>query len=115
MEGTATGRSGEEKTGGPGGVLRCAGAWPDPEPGLGVPHAAARPGDKTRGGGVNRSSPKQRKILDGNTRSGASCLTGVRGCFSPRRRRLLLLAGGHGCSSLVGPCLGRMRSGVGAA
>ena len=40
-EGTAAGRSGVEKTGGPGGVLRCAGAWPDPEPGLGVPHAAA--------------------------------------------------------------------------
>ena len=40
-EGTAAGRSGEETTGGPGGVLRCAGAWPDPEPGLGVPHAAA--------------------------------------------------------------------------
>ena len=40
-EGTAAGCSGEEKTGRPGGVLRCAGAWPDPEPGLGVPHAAA--------------------------------------------------------------------------
>ena len=60
-EGTAAGRSGEEKTGGPGGVLRCADAWPNLEPGLGVPCAAARPGDKTRDGGVNRSSPKQRK------------------------------------------------------
>jgi len=51
-KGTAAGRSGEEKTGGPGGVLRCAVAGPGPEPGLGVPRAAARPGEKTRGGGV---------------------------------------------------------------
>jgi len=43
-EGTAAGRSGEETTGGPGGVLRCTGAWPDPEPRLGVPRAAARQG-----------------------------------------------------------------------
>ena len=69
MEGTATGRSGEEKTGGPGGVLRCAGAWPDPEPGLGVPRTAARPGDKTRGGGVNQSSPKQCKSSTATERS----------------------------------------------
>lgn len=48
-KGTAAGRSGEEKTGGPGGVLRCGSAWPGPEPGLGVPRAAARPGEKTRG------------------------------------------------------------------
>jgi len=46
--GTAAGRSGEEKTGGPGGVLRCEGA--EPGLGLGVPRAAA--GEKTRGGGV---------------------------------------------------------------
>jgi len=51
-KGTAAGRSGDEKTGGPGGVLRCAVAGPGPEPGLGVPRAAARPGEKTRGGGV---------------------------------------------------------------
>lgn len=51
-KGTAAGRSGEEKTGGPGGVLRCGSAWPGPEPGLGVPRAAARPGEKTRGSGV---------------------------------------------------------------
>ena len=33
-------------------MLRCAVAGPGPEPGLGVPRAAARPGEKTRGGGV---------------------------------------------------------------
>ena len=56
-KGTAAGRSGEEKTGGPGGVLRCAGAWPGPEPGLGVPRAA-RAGEKTRGGGVKGAAGK---------------------------------------------------------
>jgi hypothetical protein len=46
-KGTAPGRIGEENTGGPGGVLRCA----VPGLGLGVPGAGA--GEKTRGcGGV---------------------------------------------------------------
>jgi hypothetical protein len=46
-KGTAPGRIGEENTGGPGGVLRCAG----PGLGLGVPGSGA--GEKTRGcGGV---------------------------------------------------------------
>lgn len=36
-KGTAAGRSGEEKTGGPGGVLNCACAAAEPVPGLGLP------------------------------------------------------------------------------
>jgi hypothetical protein len=52
-KGTAPGRIGEEKTGGPGGVLRCAG--PGPGPRFGVPGAVAS--EKTRGcGGVKRAA-----------------------------------------------------------
>ena len=61
--GTAAGRSGEEKTGGPGGVLRCAVAGLGPEPGLGVPRAAARQGHaaKREKGERERKGEKERE------------------------------------------------------
>lgn len=54
-KGTAAGRSGEEKTGGPGGVLRCAVAGPGEKTrGGGVKGAGANGGDACAGGGCSR-------------------------------------------------------------
>ena len=74
--GTAAGRSGEEKTGGPGGVLRCAVAGLGPEPGLGVPRAAARPGEKTRGGGVKGAGANGGDACAGGVSSMPAALAG---------------------------------------
>jgi hypothetical protein len=74
-KGTAAGRTGEEKTGGPGGVLRCAGAWWAPGgPGLGVVPRAAKAGEKARGGGVKGAEGKGGDACAG---CGSRCPGGV--------------------------------------
>lgn len=74
-KGTAPGRSGEENTGGPGGVLRCAG--PGPEPGVGEPRAAAA-GEKTAGwGGVKGAAGN-----GGDACAGCGCGRGPGGVSS---------------------------------
>jgi hypothetical protein len=97
-EGHGPGRIGEEKTGGPGGVLRCAG--PGPGPRFGVPGAVAS--EKTRGcGGVKGAAGNGGDAWAGGVSSMPGELAGI-GADLKRR-------GGARIGSARGAGTGRIR------
>jgi hypothetical protein len=96
-EGHGPGRIGEEKTGGPGGVLRCAG----PGPRFGVP------GEKTRGcGGVKGAAGNGGDAWAGGVSSMPGELAGI-GCAA--RRSEAEGRGGARIGSVRGAGTGKIR------